>query len=121
MPVVAIPLAPLLGVVLAVAAIAKIGRFRSWRASLDGYGLVPARGAVAAAVPAAELVVALGLLAGRTWAAWCAAGLLAAFTLVLGGELARGSAPPSCGCLPWSSRPGRLTLVRNGLPILGAA
>ena len=115
MPVVAIPLAPLLGAVLAVAAIAKIGRFRLWRAALDGYRLVPARGAVAVAVPAAELAVALGLLADLTWAAWCAAGLLAAFTLVLGGELARGSAPPSCGCLPWSGRPGRLTLLRNGL------
>ena len=34
-----------------------------------------------------------------------------AFTLVLGGELARGSAPPACGCLPWSGRPGRLTLA----------
>jgi hypothetical protein len=115
MPVVAIPLAPLLGALLAVAAIAKIGRFRAWRASLDGYGLVPARGAVAVAVPAAELVVAAGLLAGMRWAAWCAAGLLVAFTLVLGAELARGSAPPSCGCLPWSGRPGRLTLLRNGV------
>src|SRR6476661_6130096 len=114
MPVVAIPLAPLLGAVLAVAAIAKIARFGAWRAALDGYRLVPARGVVAVAVPAAELVVALGLFAGLAWAAWCAAGLLAAFTAVLGGELARGSAPPSCGCLPWSGRPGRLTLLRNG-------
>src|SRR5438046_2589140 len=115
MPVVAIPLAPLLGAILAVAAIAKIARFGAWRASLDGYGLVPARGMVAVAVPAAELAVAAGLLAGSRWAAWSAAGLLAAFTLVLGRELARGSAPPSCGCLPWSGRPGRMTLGRNAV------
>ncbi len=114
MPVVVIPLAPLLGALLAVAAIAKIARFGAWRAALDGYALVPARGAVAVGLPAAELVVALGLLADRTWAAWCAAALLAAFTVVLGGELARGSAPPSCGCLPWPGRPGPLTLLRNG-------
>ena len=113
MPVVAIPLAPLLGALLAVAAIAKIVRFRAWRAALDGYGLVPARGAVAVAVPALELAVAAGLFAGLTWAAWGAAALLGAFTLVLGAELARGAAPPACACLPWSGRPGRMTLVRN--------
>jgi hypothetical protein len=113
MPVVAIPLAPLLGALLAVAAIAKIARFRAWRAALDGYGLVPARGAVAVAVPAVELALAAGLFADLTLAAWGAAALLGAFTLVLGAELARGAAPPSCACLPWSGRPGRMTLVRN--------
>ena len=113
MPVVAIPLAPLLGALLAVAAIAKIARFRAWRAALDGYGLVPARGTVAVVVPALELALAAGLFAGLSWAAWGAAALLGAFTLVLGAELARGAAPPSCACLPWSGRPGRMTLVRN--------
>src|SRR3954468_551023 len=117
MPVVAIPLAPLLGALLAVAPIAKVARFPAWRAALDGYRLVPARGAVAVTVPAAQLAIALGLLADLTWGAWCAAGLLAAFTLVLGAELARGFAPPSCACLPWSGRPGRLTLLRNGVLI----
>ena len=115
MPVVAIPLAPLLGALLAVAAIAKIARFRAWRAALDGYGLVPARGAVAVAVPALELALAAGLFAGLSWAAWGAAALLGAFTLVLGAELARGAAPPSCACLPWS-RPPRPDDASFGTP-----
>ncbi|HEX2379041.1 MAG TPA: MauE/DoxX family redox-associated membrane protein [Gaiellales bacterium] len=119
MPVVAVPIAQMLGALLAVAAIAKIRRFGAWRAALAGYRLVPARSAVAVAVPAAELAVAVGLLAGIAAAGWFAAALLAAFTLVLGAELASGSAPPACACLPWSGRPGRLTLVRNG--VLGAA
>lgn len=120
MPVVAVPLAPLLGALLAVAAVAKIRRFAAWRAALDGYRVVPARRAVAVAAPAAELIVAAGLLAGLAAAAWSAAALLAAFTLVLGAELARGAAPPACGCLPWSGRPGRLTLLRNAVLIAAA-
>jgi hypothetical protein len=113
MPVVAVPLAPMLGALLAVAATAKVRHFAAWRAALDGYRLVPVRGAVAVAVPVAELAVAAGLLAGIAAAGWCAAALLIAFTLVLAAELARGAAPPACGCLPWSGRPGRLTLLRN--------
>jgi hypothetical protein len=120
MPVVAIPLAPLLGALLAVAAFAKIARFPAWRAALDGYELVPARGVVAVAVPALEFALAGGLAAGLRWAAWGAAVLLAAFTLVLGAELARGAAPPSCACLPWSGRPGRATLLRNTALIAAA-
>jgi Methylamine utilisation protein MauE len=117
MPSVAVPLAPLLSGLLAVAAIAKMRRFGAWRAALDGYRLVPARAAVAVAVPAAELAVAAGLAAALPLAAWCAAALLSAFTLVLIAELARGSAPPACACFPWSGRPGRLTLMRNGFLI----
>jgi hypothetical protein len=120
MPVVAVPLAQLLGALLVLAAIAKIRRFGAWRTALDGYRLVPARAAVAVAVPAAELAVGAGLLAGLPEAAWCAAALLSAFTLVLAAELARGSAPPSCACLPWSGRPGRLTLVRNAVLVAAA-
>ena len=113
MPVVAVPLAPILGALLVVAAAAKVRRFAAWRSALDGYRLVPARGVVAVAVPAAELAVGAGLLAGIPAAAWCAAALLSGFTLILAAELARGAAPPACGCLPWSGRPGRLTLLRN--------
>ena len=120
MPVVAVPLAPLLGALFAVAAVAKIRRFAAWRAALAGYRVVPAQRAVAIAVPAAELMVAVGLLAGLAAAAWGAAALLAAFTLVLGAELARGAAPPACACMPWSGRPGRLTLVRNAA-LIGVA
>jgi hypothetical protein len=113
MPVVAVPLAPMLGALLAVAAAAKVRRFRVWRTALDGYRVVPLPGAVAVAVPAAELAVGAGLLAGVATAGWCAALLLLVFTLVLAAELARGGTPPACGCLPWSGRPGRLTLLRN--------
>ena len=79
-----------------------------------------ARGVVAVAVPAAELAVAGGLLAGLAVSAWCAAALLSVFTLVLAAELARGSAPPACACLPWSGPPGRLTLVRNAVLVAAA-
>ena len=120
MPVVAVPIAQLLGALLALAAIAKIRRFGAWRVALDGYRLVPARGVVAVAVPAAELAVAGGLLAGLAVSAWCAAALLSVFTLVLAAELARGSAPPACACLPWSGPPGRLTLVRNAVLVAAA-
>ncbi len=120
MPVVAVPIAQLLGALLALAAIAKIRRFGAWRAALDGYRLVPWRGVVAVAVPAAELAVAGGLLAGLAVSAWCAAALLSVFTLVLAAELARGSAPPACACLPWSGPPGRLTLVRNAVLVAAA-
>jgi hypothetical protein len=120
MPVVAVPIAQLLGALLALAAIAKIRRFGAWRAALDGYRLVPWRGVVAVAVPAAELAVAGGLLAGLAVSAWCAAALLSVFTLVLAAELARGSAPPACACLPWSGPPGRLTLLRNAVLVAAA-
>jgi len=73
MPVVAVPLAQLLGALLAVAAVAKVRRFGAWRAALDGYRVVPARGSIAVAVPAAELAAAAGLLAGLGAAAWGAA------------------------------------------------
>jgi hypothetical protein len=113
MPELSIPLGPPLGALLAVAAATKIARPGAWRAALGAYRWVPARGAVAWAVPAAEAAVAAGLLGGRGWALWCAAALIAAFTVVLAAELASGRRPPACGCFPFARPPGRLTLVRN--------
>jgi hypothetical protein len=121
MPQVTLAIAPLLGALLAVAAAAKLWRFGRWRRALGGYRLLRGRPLVAVAVPSAELATAAGLLAERSWAAWAAAALLAAFTALLAAELALGSAPPACGCLPFARPPGRLTLVRNAVLIVAAA
>ncbi|HYX86300.1 MAG TPA: MauE/DoxX family redox-associated membrane protein [Gaiellales bacterium] len=121
MPQVTLAIAPLLGALLAVAAAAKLWRFGRWRRALAGYRLLRGRPLIAAVVPAAELVTAAGLAADRAWAAWGAAALVGAFTILLAAELALGSAPPACGCLPFARPPGRLTLVRNAALIAAAA
>jgi Methylamine utilisation protein MauE len=114
------PIAQLLGGLFVVAGVAKLVRFGEFRESLGGYRLARPRSLVAAAVPALELAVGAGLIAGRPAAGWAAAALLAAFTAALVVELAAGSAPPSCGCLPGvASRPAPLTVLRNA--VLGAA
>ena len=113
------PIAQLLGGLFVVAGVAKLVRFGEFRRSLDGYRLARPRTVVGAAVPALELLVGCALLAGAPAAGWAAAALLTVFTGALVLELASGSTPPSCGCLPGvSSRPGPLTVVRNA--VLGA-
>ena len=108
------PIAQLLGGLFVVAGVAKLARFAGFRESLSGYRLARPRGVVAVAVPVLEIAVGAGLLAGVEAAGWAAAALLAAFTAALVVELASGSAPPSCGCLPGvASRPGPLTVLRN--------
>jgi hypothetical protein len=121
MPGVELPLHHLLGVLLVGAALAKLVRRDAWRRSLSGYRLARPAGAVAWAVPAAELLIGAGLVAGRPAAGWAAAVLLSAFSVGLGVELAAGTPPPGCGCLVPSTRPpGPLSLVRNGCLIAAA-
>lgn len=120
MGTVEVPIAQLLGGLFVVAGVAKVARFAAFRESLRGYRMARPRGVVAVAVPVAELAVGAALLAGRLEAGWAAAALLALFTAALVRELASGSAPPSCGCLPgMDSRPGPLTVLRNA--VLAAA
>lgn len=108
------PIAQLLGGLFVVAGVAKLVRFADFRRSLDGYRLARPRRLVAPAVPAVELLIGVGLLAGAPAAGWAAAALLVLFTVALVLELASGAAPPSCGCLPGvASRPGPLAVLRN--------
>ena len=110
------PIAQLLGGLFVIAGVAKLARFTEFRESLRGYRLARPRGAVALGVPMLELLVGVGLLAGAPAAGWAAAALLALFTGALVVELASGSSPPACGCLPGlGSRPGPLTVLRNAL------
>jgi len=81
MPGVELPLHHLLGVLLVGAALAKLVRRDAWRRSLSEYRLARPAGAVAWAVPAAELLIGAGLVAGRPAAGWAAAVLLLAFSV----------------------------------------
>lgn len=112
------PFGVLLGGLFLLAALGKLARFARFRTALAGYRLARPRTLVAAAVPAAELGVGLALIAGLPVAGWAALALVALFSAALGVELAAGSAPPSCGCLPGSGAPSAWTLGRNAL--LGA-
>src|SRR3954452_12966559 len=110
------PIAVLLGGLFVVAGVAKLVRFGEFRESLAGYRLARPRSLVAVAVPPLEVALGLALIAGLPAAGWATAALLAAFTGALLVELASGSAPPACGCLPGvTSRPGRLAVLRNAL------
>jgi hypothetical protein len=110
------PIAQLLGGLFVVAGVAKLARLADFRQSLRGYRLARPLGVVAVAVPCLELLVGAGLIAAAPAAGWAAAALLVVFTGALVIELASGSAPPSCGCLPGvTSRPGPLTVLRNAL------
>jgi len=108
-----------LAAVLAVAAIAKLSDRRRSREAFVAFGL-PHRlaGPAALAAALAELVVAILLVPTSTAVAGAlgALVLLAAFSAMVAGALARGSAP-DCGCFGslTDSRVSGWTLVRNAL------
>ncbi|GIG63579.1 hypothetical protein Lfu02_79510 [Longispora fulva] len=113
--------------VLALAAIGKLrsrDRLRAFAASVAALGRIPpgAAGVLSPLVPCAELATA-GLIAWPPTARLgCAAALamLAGFTVVLAGTLARGS-PAPCNCFGGSAEPVRAGhLARNGLLLLAA-
>ena len=120
MPTVEPPIAALLGGLFLLAGAGKLARFAAFRRALTGYRLARPPALVAVAVPAAELAIGAALVAGVTAAGWAALALLAAFTVALAVELASGSRPPACGCLPGTGAPGPLSLIRNGLLALAA-
>lgn len=107
------------GVLLAgmfvVAAAAKVRTPAQTAMTFRRLGL-PAPGALARAVPLAELLVATVLLAAPRAGGVAATVLLAAFTAVLAPAVARG-AEVSCGCFGTASHAPitTTTLLRNGL------
>lgn len=100
--------------VLAAAAIAKLRDRRATRAALRASGLPSG---LDLTLPVVEGFTALGLLMERrsAWAAYVASALLAAFTVFLVAESARGVETP-CPCFGASSAappPGARAIVRN--------
>ena len=116
--------AAVVGLVFLVASVTKLAKPGLWRAQSTDLG-VP--WPVAAGVPYIEAVVGAGLVSQwqRPVLAWCAAGVLIAFTLLLVGKLAQGERPP-CACFgSWTAAPiGPSNVVRNvvliGLAIAAA-
>ena len=107
-----------LGIVFAWAAVAKPLRWPHWREALRGYGWSPpAERAAAFAVPLAEAVAAVCLLAGPQQAgAAVALALLAGSSLVVARLRARNGNQVPCGCFgKTAARDARLVLVRNAL------
>ena len=105
----------LLAALFAWAAIAKLSSPGRTRQTFAAFGL-PAPRVLGAALPVAELALAVGLVALPAVAAYVALGLLAAFTTFLV-RAARGGADVGCGCFG-SARAepvGRVELLRNGL------
>ena len=127
MAAVEVALRTLLVVVFGVAFVSKVrsrAAFGEFAASLDDMGWLrgPWRTAVAVCVPAAELaVVALLALPWAVGAGFAAgAGLLLAFTVVTGRELARGHRV-RCRCFgAGDARIGPAQIARN-IVLLGAA
>jgi hypothetical protein len=120
------PIGVLLGGLFLVAGVGKLARREAFAQALAGYRLARPQQMVAWMVPAAEIAVGAALVAGLPAAGWAALALLAVFSLALGVELAAGTAPPACGCLPGARArpPGPLSLVRNavlGVAAVGAA
>jgi uncharacterized membrane protein YphA (DoxX/SURF4 family) len=111
----------LLAGVLAWAAVGKLRDPAGTREGFDRLGL-PAPGALARAVPVAELAVAGLLVVAPPWGGTAAFVLLAGFTAYLV-DLVRSGRSVPCGCFGSSGqRPvSAVELVRNGLLLLGAA
>lgn len=110
--------------VFLLAAVTKLARPGAWRAQSGDLG-VP--WAVAVVVPYVEAIIGALLLVQfhREVVAWCAVGVLTAFTVLLVVRLAQGQRPP-CACFgSWSAKPiGVSSVVRNvvfiGLAIVAA-
>lgn len=103
--------------VLGAAGLAKLLRPSASREAMTAFGIPgPLVPALAVAVPVAEIIVAVALVPATTAGAAAVAAflLLAAFTLGVGLNLARGRSP-ACGCFgAVSDRPiGRGTMARN--------
>jgi hypothetical protein len=111
----------ILGGVLAGAALAKLASPASSRAALATFGVDDrrAQAVVWAALIAAELVLAGGVIAGLDGAAWLAAALMATFAATMVGALMRGRAGAPCACFGARSTVGWRGVARN-LVLAGA-
>jgi hypothetical protein len=111
----------ILGGLLAGAALAKLASPASSRAALATFGVDDrrAQGVVWAALIAAELVLAGGVIAGLDGASWLAAALMATFAATMVGALMRGRAGAPCACFGARSTVGWKGVARN-LVLAGA-
>jgi hypothetical protein len=105
----------ILGGLLAGAAVAKLASPASSRAALATFGVDDrrAQGIVWAALIAAELALAAGVIAGLDGAAWLAAALMATFAATMVGALMRGRAGAPCACFGARSTVGWHSVARN--------
>jgi uncharacterized membrane protein YphA (DoxX/SURF4 family) len=121
MTALAVGAAVVLGVAFVVAGASKLAAGGAWPAQAAGLG-APAW--LAAPVPWVELAVGATLIVqvARPWPAVAALALLAAFTALIGRQLAAGKHPP-CACFgAWSAKPlGWTHLARNAALIALAA
>ena len=102
----------LLAFVFVRAAVAKLNQPAATAAAFAAMGL-PAPGVLRVAVPVVELALAVTLVAAPAAGGVAGLVLLAAFTTLLGRELARGSTT-GCGCFGGTARPvSAADLARN--------
>ena len=104
-----------LGAVFLVSAVTKLHRLASFAAELRAFG-APAPAVTGRILPAAEIVLAAALFAGRRhgWPPLAAIALLALFTGAIVANLSRGRAVP-CPCFGASDAPvSAATVARNG-------
>ena len=104
-----------LGIVLASAALAKLGSPRASIASMDtfGFGGGPLRPLAWAALIAVELALAVGVVLGSDDAAYAAAGLMLLFAALTTGAILRGRAGSPCACFGPRSKISWLGVLRN--------
>jgi len=113
-----------LALLFAHAAAHKLRDLAAFRAALAGYRLAPepALGALALALPVAELAAALALLAAPRLGSVLALALLATYTLAIAANLARGRRDIDCGCFgPAARQPLSAALVARNAALLGVA
>lgn len=106
----------ILGAILAGAALSKLAAPRAGAAAMATYGFrSPAlRWGTFSIVVAAELVLAVGVVAGSDTAAYAAAALMALFAMTLASALMQGRAGEPCGCFGSESKVSGLGVARNG-------
>jgi thiol-disulfide isomerase/thioredoxin len=104
-----------LGCVLAGSAAFKARDLGASGRGLATFGVAGSRaqGALAIGLIAVEFGLGVAVAVGSDWAAWAAAGLMAAFAAGLAGALLRGRRGQPCGCFGARSRVGPWGLVRN--------
>lgn len=108
---------------LAASAVSKLAAPGSSRAALGTFGIrnERTRWTVWAALVAAELALAAGVAANLDPAAYAAAGLMAAFAIVLAVALARGRAGAPCACFGARSTVRPAAVARNVVLAAGFA
>ena len=101
-PILTIAASQFLGLVLAVAAVAKVAHWTAFRGVVGSYRLLPERlvGPFSFILPPMELVAGacLAVRVAMPWAALVAAALFSLFAIAIAINLARGRTYIDCGC-----------------------